>query len=293
MDTNSDTPIASPARIVYGCMRLAGDGSPAARQRAFAALDSAVDAGIRHFDHADIYGAGASEALFGDWLRANPGMRETLTITSKCGIRPARQDSVQHYDFSPAHIEASVSESLQRLGIESLDILLLHRPDYWLDVATLDAVFDRLRRQGAVTAFGVSNFRASQLSLLHRRLDMTLVRHQIRFSIGHTAPLDNGDLDACMEFGILPQAWSPLGGATDNSDETTLGRELVRQAECYGASPAEMALAWLLVHPTRPEAVIGTLTPARIRAAVNATRIEYAREDWYALLEASRGQPVP
>ena len=289
------------SRLVYGCMRMCGDGSAAAQRAGLAALDAAYDSGIRHFDHADIYAAGEAERLFGTWLRANPGVRDELVITSKCGIRLAAADSVQHYDLSPRHIEQAVSGSISRLGIDRLDILLLHRPDYLMQPAAIGTMFDALYQRGHVRAFGVSNFSASQLRLLATTLGRPLRLNQIEFSLAATSALDNGDLDACMEQGVTAQAWSPLAGAIASHHRTrphdtkndALRAELDLQATAYGVVPWQIALAWVLRHPSGILPIIGSVTPSRIALAVEATAIDYARVDWYRLFEARNGRPVP
>ena len=287
--------------IVYGCMRLADDPSAAGAERAFAALDAAYDAGIRHFDHADIYGGGRAEERFAHWLRRDPGLREQLTITSKCGIRLASSDAPQHYDFSAAHIERSVDGSLARLGVEQLDLLLLHRPDYLAGPDELNACVERLLRAGKIRGLGLSNCTATQLRLFNTLLETPLRLHQIELSLAASAALDNGVLDTGLELGIRPQAWSPLGGAIAGhrrdalpaAQRAAVAAELARQASTYGTETWQVALAWVLAHPAGVLPVIGSMAPARIAGAVAATDIRYARIDWYRLLEARNGVALP
>jgi len=292
------------SRLVYGCMRIAGDGSPQALERGREALRAALEAGYTHFDHADIYGGGACEALFGEVLRETPGLREGLVITGKCGIRLAgdpEPGDPKRYDFSFEHIVRSVQGSLERLGIERLDLLLLHRPDYLCNAAEVATAFESLAENGLVRHFGVSNFTPSQVELLQSQCAMPLLVNQVEINIHRLDALEDGTLDQCQRKRISPMAWCPLGGvaypAWGNTltadEEQRIAAELERQAGHYGVEPWLVMLAWLLKHPAGILPIVGSTTPARIAAAPRALALDYRREDWYRLLEARRGQPVP
>lgn len=285
--------------LAYGCMRLAGDGADA-RDRAFAALDAALAAGIDHFDHADIYGGGACETLFGDWLAARPGLRERLLLTTKCGVRRAGDpatDSPKRYDLSAEWIAASVDASLGRLRCGHIDLFLLHRPDWLADPDAIATVCGRLRDEGKVRRFGVSNFSAPQVELLAAKMEQPLVVNQVEISIAARAALDDGTLDQCQRRAMTPMAWSPLGGVVQErqsgATDHPLQRELAAQARHFECETAAVALAWLLAHPSGIVPVIGTSSPARIGAAARAAELSYGREEWYRLLEAARGFRVP
>lgn len=292
------------SRLVYGCMRIAGDGSPSDRARGLQALRAAVESGYNHFDHADLYGNGACETLFGELLRDEPGLRDDLIITSKCGIRgpddPETGDP-KRYDFSFEHIVRSVEGSLERLRTDRLDLLLLHRPDYLFNAAEVATAFESLAEKGMVRHFGVSNFTPSQVELLQAQCDAPLLVNQVEINIHRLDALEDGTLDQCQRRRISPQAWCPLGGvaypAWGNTltpeDEQRIATELERQAECYGVEPWLVMLAWLLKHPSGILPIVGSTTPTRIAAAPRALTLDYRREDWYHLLEARRGQPVP
>ena len=292
------------SRLVYGCMRIAGDGSHADRDKGKRAIHAALEAGYTQFDHADIYGGGACESLFGEVLRENPGMRDELVITSKCGIRTPGQpeaDDPKRYDFSYQYLVDSVEGSLERLGIDSLDLLLLHRPDYLFNAAEVATAFETLHENGRVRHFGVSNFRTSQVKLLQSQCPWPLLANQVEINLHNIDALENGVLDQCQRRKITPQAWSPLGGVAFEAwgntfapeDEARIRAELERQAEVYGADPWLLALAWLLKHPAGIQPIIGSTTPERIAAAAGALNIPYRREDWYRLLEARNGRAVP
>ena len=292
------------SRLVYGCMRIAGDGCPADRERGKRAIQAALEAGYTQFDHADIYGDGACESLFGEVLRENPGLRDGLIVTSKCGIRKAGQpepDDPKRYDFSYQYLVDSVEGSLERLGIDTLDLLLLHRPDYLFNAAEVATALETLHESGRVRHFGVSNFRSSQVKLLQAQCPWPLLVNQVEINLHNIDALENGLLDQCQRRKITPQAWSPLAGVVFEAwgntftaaDEDRIRTELARQSSVYGEEPWLLALAWLLKHPAGIQPIIGSTTPERIAAAVRALNIPYGREDWYRLLEARNGRAVP
>jgi predicted oxidoreductase len=292
------------SRMVYGCMRIAGDGTPGDRARGRQALQAALAAGYTHFDHADLYGGGACEALFGELLREEPGLRDDLIITSKCGIRlpddPEAGDP-KRYDFSFEHIVRSVAGSLERLNTDRLDLLLLHRPDYLFNAAEVATAFESLAEQGMVRHFGVSNFTPTQVELLQAQCDAPLLVNQVEINIDRLDALEDGTLDQCQHRRISPMAWCPLGGVAypawggtlTPEGEQRIAGELGNQAERYGVEPWLVMLAWLLKHPAGILPIVGSTTPERIAAAPRALALDYRREDWYRLLEARRGQAVP
>lgn len=292
------------SRLTYGCMRLVGDSSPEAKTRGMQALDAAIAAGYNHFDHADIYTDGACESLFGSWLKEHPGLREKLIITSKCGIRFAGKplpESPARYDFSEAHILESVEGSLRRLGIDTLDILLLHRPDYLFHAEEVSRTLQKLHQSGKVRSFGVSNFSVSQLELLNGALPYPLVMHQVEINIHRLESLKDGTLDQCQRLGVTPQAWCPLGGVAyeawgntlSEEAKARLAKEFIRQSRHYGVPNTVIMLAWILKLPSAVVPVIGSTTPSRIAESTRALYLEYAHDDWYRLLEARNGHPVP
>ncbi len=292
------------SRLAYGCMRITGDGSKDDRDKGKRAVHTAVEAGYTLFDHADIYGGGACEELFGEVLRESPGLCDNIVLATKCGIRFAGDpdaDAPGRYDFSKDHVVGSVEGSLQRLGVERLDLLMLHRPDYLMRTDEVAEAFDTLASSGKVAHFGVSNFSASQFDLLQSVLPEPLLVNQIEVNIHNVDALSNGVLDQCQRLGVTPQAWSPIAGivhaAWGNTfsaeDEARIGAEVERQCERYGVDGSVIALAWLLRHPAGISPIIGSTSPPRITAATAALEIAYVREDLYRLLEARNGAPVP
>ena len=292
------------SRLVYGCMRICGDGSSSDLEKGRRAIRAALDAGYTQFDHADIYAGGQSETLFGELLRETPSLRDGIVLIDKCGIRAAgspNADSPKRYDFSKKHIVASVNGSLERLGTEKIDLLLLHRPDFLMRPDEVAAAFAELHRDGKVGHLGVSNFSPSQVDLLQSALDAPLLVNQVELNLHNIERLHDGTLDQCLRLGMTPQAWCPVAGiaytAWGNTfsadDESRLRAEVDRQAQKYGCSDTQLALAWILAHPATIAPIVGSTTPSRIADYVSALDVPYSREDWYRLLEARNGSPVP
>lgn len=301
------------SRLAYGCWRVAGTWNPAEvtadlRAAGRRAIATAYEAGYTLFDNADIYCRGEAERILGDTLREIPDMRERVLIANKCGIRPAgtpNPDSPQRYDFSAEHILRSCEESLQRMRIETIDLYQLHRPDYLANPEEVASAFDQLREAGKVRYFGVSNCRPTLLTALQCACPMPLIVQQVEISLMQRDAFTDGTLDQCLIENITPMAWSPLAagllgdGATRllkwqeayKVEATVAALEAIAQA--HGATRTVIALAWLLKHPSRIVPIVGSANPDRIREAVRATEIELTREEWYRLLLAARGEPLP
>lgn len=301
------------SRLAYGCWRIAGSRNPAEvtpekediGRRAVAA---AMEAGYTLFDHADIYCGGHAETIFGQVMKANPSIRDEITIATKCGIRFAGEpwsDSPHRYDFSAEHIVKSCEGSLKRLHVETIDLFQLHRPDYLANPEEVAEAFNQLMRSGKVREFGVSNFRPSLLTALQQVCPMPLITQQVEISLAKLDCFTDGILDQCLIEKMTPLAWSPLGGGVLGSPEITAGvgqrhpitahlqEVLSALAEARGVSRAVIALAWLLKHPSKIVPIVGSTDPERIREATKATEIELTRDEWYRLLVAARGEKLP
>jgi predicted oxidoreductase len=285
-------------------MRITGDGTSGARRQGKRAVRAAIDAGYTLFDHADIYADGACETLFGELLSENPELRQCLVIAGKCGIRFAGApgaDDPKRYDSSAGHILASVEGSLERLRTEQLDLLLIHRPDFLMQAGEVAAAFERLRSAGKVAHFGVSNFSPAQFDLLQSVVDVPLLVNQVEINLHNITALADGTLDQCQRLGITPQAWCPIAGVAypawgntfTGADTARIRTELRRQSSIYGVDDWIIALAWLLKHPACISPIVGSTTTDRIAAATAAVDVPYTGEDWYRLLEARNGYPVP
>ena len=311
------------SRLVYGCMGLGGsweDGRYGAREIELAeeAVGAAVESGITRFDHADIYRRGSAESVFGEVLRRAPGLRERIRIQGKVGIRFAEGGAVGHYDLSPRAIREGVLESLERLGVERLDVLLLHRPDPLAEPAEVAEAVAELQRDGLVGDVGASNMSAAQLAALQDALDTPLVANQLEMSLARPGFVDSavlvnhpdgartdfphGTLEHCSRHGIELQAWGSLAagrysGATADEDPAAAATValVARMAADRGVTREAVVLGWLMRHPARIAPVLGTTSPDRIRACVAAEAVADAmtRVEWYDLYATARGKPVP
>ncbi len=262
-------------------------------------MQEAADLGITTFDHADIYGGYTVEAMFGDALALAPALRHRVQIVTKCGIRlvsPQRPlQAVKCYDSSRAHVLASVDASLAALRTDRIDLLLMHRPDLLMDPDELADTFRQLLAAGKVLHFGVSNHSPTQLAMLRKR--HPLVTNQIEFSPLQMRALADGTLEQCADLGLQPMIWSPLAGGRlfSGGDEQAQRVRGVLQtlADKHGQSMATMAYAWVLRHPSRPLPITGSRRAQALREAVAALDLQLGAEDWYAVWQASMGQPVP
>ena len=295
------------SRIALGCMGLSGTRNPGTltqdhRSAAIQAFEAALDSGITFFDHADIYGGGTSEAVFKDCLAAVPGSRQRIVIATKGGIRSG------YYDVCAPYIKGCVEQSLARMGIEYIDLYQLHRPDPLTHPGDTADVLNDLLRRGLIRSVGVSNYYPEQVRALQRYLDTPLRSNQIEISLIRLDPLyegiDGGDgtLDQCMAMGMTPLAWAPLGGGgilrgdrrgVDPARQERVRAALAEIGPIYGATPAQMALAWLLAHPAGILPLVGSTNPGHIREAAEAAKLTVSREHWYRLWVAARGNPVP
>ncbi|MEY2466013.1 MAG: hypothetical protein QOD03_534 [Verrucomicrobiota bacterium] len=292
------------SRLAYGCWRLASDSNDAGRR----AVAAAYEAGYTLFDNADVYGRGEAEKILGAVIREIPGMRERILVLTKCGVRHAgdpNPDSPSRWDFSAEHIVASCEQSLKRLGIETIDIFMLHRPDFLADPEAIASAFTQLLNAGKVRYFGVSNFRPTLLTALQSACPMPLIVHQVEISLAKLDAFSDGTLDQCLIEKITPMAWSPLAAGLIGQDAKRLLpaqqsyqpdkflSELETIAGARGVNRTVIALAWLLKHPSKIMPIVGSTKPERIREATQAADIELTREEWYRLFTAARGEPLP
>ncbi len=287
------------SRTVAGVMRLREWGMDTDAIRDF--IHQCLDLGITTFDHADIYGSYTCEALFGAALAAEPALRGRIELVTKCGIQllsPNRPENfVHHYNTGRDYIVAAAENSLRNLHTDTLDLFLIHRPDPLLDADEVAEALTALRAAGKARHVGVSNFMPWQFDLLQARLDFPLVTNQIELSVLHLAPLHDGTLDQAQRLRAAPMVWSPVaGGRLFSGGDERAGRvrgALEAIGRAIGASPAQVALAWVLRHPARPLPVMGTGKIERLREAVAAESVTLDRQQWFAIWEASAGREVP
>ena len=289
----------SLSRLAYGVWRLseaADTSAPAVAAR----IQACLDQGITTFDHADIYGGYSCEALFGAALRAQPGLKAHMEIVTKCDIMllsDQRPDNrVKHYDTSSAHVQASVERSLQNIGVDAIDLLLIHRPDPLMDHHALGACLDGLIQSGKVRAAGVSNFMPWDLDLLQSAMKNRLLTNQIEIGLMQTRGFVDGQIAHAQRLGLPVMAWSPLGGGRLFGQEPAALRlrpALQRIAAAHGVDETAVAIAWLLHHPARIIPVLGTNDMQRIARMQDALRVTLDRQTWFELYSLANGVEVP
>lgn len=280
--------------LAFGCWRYTHDDVGHAQR----VLEAALDAGMVLVDTADVYGFdfdgtvfGDNEALLGRVLERSPGLRDRMVLATKGGIVPPVP-----YDSSPGALRAACDASLRRLGVEAIDLYQVHRPDLFAHPAEVAETLLALRDEGKIRAIGVSNHTASQHRGLEAHLGEPLAATQPELSVTHLDPLRDGVLDHCMTTGAVPLAWSPLAGgglATGDGVRAPVVDLLDRIADREGAGRADVAIAFVLAHPSRPVAILGSQRPERLTRAPAALDVHLDRDDVYDLVVASDGQPLP
>jgi predicted oxidoreductase len=300
-------------RLAYGCWRIAGaEGggavTPERRRAGIRAVLDAYELGYDFFDLADIYAGGVAEELFGEALKESAEMRGRVVVMSKCGIRFKGDpvvDAPYRYDFSAEHIMRSCEASLKRMGVDVLDVYLLHRPDYLGDPQEVAEAFARLEEQGKVRHFGVSNFSPSQVRVLQQACSRPLLANQIEIHLMRLDPFHDGTLDQCMEMGMTPLAWSPLAGGRlvdanpidlhtrDHAHRIHVREVMDQVAKELEVSRTVVALAWLLRHPSGTIPIVGSTRKERMLEARQALGVAMTREQWYRLFEVSHGKRLP
>lgn len=255
-------------------------------------IEKSLELGFTTFDHADIYGDHTTEAEFGEVLKSHPELREQMEIVTKCGILRVCDNKPQHYikayDSSKEHILQSAEDSLRQLGTDYIDVLLLHRPDFLMNPDEIGEAFELLYRSGKVRSFGVSNFTKSQVEMLSESVPVGT--HQLEISVKALQAFSDGTLDQCTKDGIVPMAWSPLGGG---DLPKALVEELKKRADEFGTTPQVIALAWLMQHPAGILPVIGTTKEDHLVKSKEALSIKLDRQQWYSIYQASTGVRIP
>ncbi|HFZ6651154.1 TPA: aldo/keto reductase family oxidoreductase [Streptococcus agalactiae] len=291
-------------RIALGCMRM----SDLKGKQAEEVVGTALDLGINFFDHADIYGGGLSELRFRDAIKHLNVNRDKMIIQSKCGIREG------YFDFSKEYILSSVDGILERLGTEYLDFLILHRPDVLVEPEEVAEAFTKLRAEGKVKHFGVSNQNRFQMELLQSYLDEPLAVNQLQLSPAHTPMFDaglnvnmlnkasiehdDGIVDYCRLKRVTIQAWSPFqidlsrGLFVNHPDYKELNETIAKLAKNYNVSSEAIVIAWILRHPTKMQAIVGSMNPSRLKAIDKANDIALTRKEWYDIYR-SAGNILP
>lgn len=295
------------SEVVLGLMRI----SEMTVDQVEDLIESALEVGINAFDIADCYGHGKCEQILGEVLKRRPDLREKMWIQSKCGIR---MEEFTYFDFSKEHILEAVDGILERLNVDYIDSLLLHRPDALMEPAEIAEAFDLLKSQGKVIGFGVSNQNPMMMALIQKDVNQPLVANQLQLSAAFTPSFDAGFhvnmkqeagivrdssiFEYCRLHDVVIQAWSVLqfdyfGGVFLGSEKyPELNHVLNRLAEKYHVSPSAVAIAWVLRYPAKMQAVIGTTKKARVAEAAKAAEIQLTRKEWYEIYLAA-GNDLP
>lgn len=283
------------SRIVYGMWRI-GDDADTSVSHVQAKIHACLDQGITTFDQADIYGGYVAEAILGAALKNDPSLRSRMEIVTKCDIvAPVGRYAdapVKYYDTSRAHIMSSIENSLRDMAIDHIDLLLIHRPDPFMDHHETGAALDEAVRSGKVRAVGVSNFRPHDWELLQSAMKVPLVTNQIEISLGEIAAFSNGDLAFHQRQGHHLMAWSPLGGGGLMSGSDRLHSVMDELATAHGVDRAAIAVAFLLAHPAGILPVMGTNNLDRIKRIGAACNVALDRPTWFRLYEAALGHEV-
>jgi predicted oxidoreductase len=290
------------SRIAFGTWRLLDDAETATPAGLLERLKVCLDLGITTIDTAEIYGLYRVEEIIGAALRLDPGVKARMEIVSKAGIyvpsefHPDRKTAF--YNTSADRLVKSVEKSLRFLGVECLDLFLVHRPDWLTRAEDTAEGINRLLRDGKIRSAGVSNYTPAQFQALQAFTSTPLATNQVQFSPFCMDPVFDGTFDHCQEHRLHPMAWSPTGGGRLFKDSDEAGQRLrtvmaALAGKYGGASADQLCYAWILSHPAAPLVVTGTNKTARLRSLAAADALQLEREDWYAITEAARGRRIP
>ena len=308
------------SRLIFGTMNLGGgwNSNPLSKddiKQAHELLESCAGHGINVIDLADIYTYGKAEEVIGKVFAQNKALREQFIVQSKVGIRLTPEVSVNHYDLSGRWITEALHASLNRLGIDCLDVLFLHRPDPLMQVENTAAALNNLHKQDMFDFLAVSNMHAGQMAFIQSHVEMPVICNQLELSLAHSGFIEDGitnnmainadvgfargTMEYCMQNKIQLQAWGSIAQgqfSDENAKDSKIGNtaKLINKlGEEYDCSNSAIVLAWLMAHPANMQAVIGSTKVDRIADAAQANKVNLSREHWYQILEARRGQSVP
>jgi predicted oxidoreductase len=251
---------------------------------------------ITSFDHADIYGSYTTETDFGKAFNSSKIAREKIQLISKCGVKMVsenRKNTIKHYDFSKSHIIESAEQSLKNLQTDFLDVFLLHRPSPLMQADEIAEAIEKLKKEGKIIDFGLSNFTTSQTELIRQRTEVSY--NQIQFSATHFEPMLDGSLDYMQIHKIRPMSWNPLGCVFRKEIPQThrLKKLLAGLVSKYHLGSDSLLLSWVLKHPAKAIPIAGTVNVARIQSLMKAVELELEPEDWFAIWTESMGEKVP
>lgn len=284
------------SKIIAGTMTWGVWGKNCSTQQMIELMNCCLENNITTFDHADIYGDYTTEAEFGKAFNESKIDRSTIQLISKCGIQmesDKRNNFVKHYDYATSYIIGSVEQSLRNLQTDYLDLLLLHRPSPLMRADDIAEAIAKLKQDGKILDFGVSNFTPLQTDLIETKIKINY--NQISFSITDFEAMTNGSLDHMQTRNITPMCWSPLGTVfRQDNDQTQRLKNILGELSTKYAVPADiLLLAWILKHPAGILPVCGTADPSRLANLMKATTVNMELQDWFALWSESAGVPVP
>lgn len=258
-------------------------------------INICIENKISTFDHADIYGSYTTEAEFGKAFAESKIAREKIQLISKCGIQLEgnRKNTNKHYDYSKEYIIWSAENSLKNLQTDYLDVFLLHRPSPLMVADEIAEAVEKLKKDGKIIDFGLSNFTSSQTELIRQKTEINY--NQIQFSATHHEAMLDGSFDYMQVHGIRPMSWNPLGTVFREDTEQTrrLKKVLAELVEKYGVGSDTILLAWILQHPAKVIPVAGTVNIARIQQFMKAVELKMDKQDWFAIWTESMGNEVP
>ncbi|MDO6471286.1 aldo/keto reductase family oxidoreductase [Maribacter sp. 1_MG-2023] len=283
------------SRIIAGTMTWGKWGKQHSTTEMISLMNHCLENNITTFDHADIYGDYTNEEDFGKAFKKSAIKREDVQLISKCGIQfdvKQRSNRVKHYDYDKDYIVSSVERSLKMLQTDYLDMLLLHRPSPLMNPSEIAEAIDKLKNDGKIRQFGVSNFTPSQIQLIEKEIQVEA--NQVEFSLSSNTVMNDGTLDDCITFDRLAMSWSPLGNyfREESKANARIKKVLADFTKKYDATEDQLLLAWILKHPSNVHPVVGTATPRRLKVAMDAVSIDMDVQDWFILLEANEGHEV-
>ena len=286
------------SQVIVGCMRAKDAGMEGEEMLRF--VEGCLDLGIDSFDHAPVYGGYTCEKIFGDAvLRKEPQLRKKMKLVTKAGIvlPGVEGNKAIYYKSTKKEILKEIEESLEKLGTDYVDLLLVHRPDPLADPEETADALETVVKEGKALHVGVSNFMPSQITMLQSFMSVPLVTNQMELSVKCVDNFFNGVLDDAFTRRIPLMAWSPLGGGsvfTGEDEQSVRLRDVLGQiAEEHGTTMDAVMYAWLFAHPVRIAAITGTMNINRIKTAVKAQELSLSYDEWYRILAASRGFDVP
>lgn len=283
------------SKIIAGTMTWGSWGKQLSTFEIVDLMGHCLELGITTFDHADIYGDYSNEDDFGKAFAQSGIERSSIELISKCGIQMInnRQNRIAHYQYDADYIIWSAERSLKKLQTDYLDLLLLHRPSPLMQPDEIAKAITKLLEDGKIKQFGVSNFTPAQSQMVDKTIRVEA--NQVEFSLTHDDPMYDGTFNDCMANTRIAMSWSPLGAyfREENEQNKRIGEVMKALTKKYDCDESQLLLAFIMKHPASVHPVVGTATKERLKASMEAVNINLELQDWFVLLEASKGEPIP